>query len=76
MDFVEFGLDERLAKGIEAAGYVSCTPVQEDVIKASKSSQGSKGPDLYVQSQTGTGKTAAYLIAVISEMLKEENKGK
>ena len=28
MDFVEFGLDERLLKGIEAAGYVSCTPVQ------------------------------------------------
>jgi len=76
MDFVEFGLDERLLKGIEAAGYVSCTPVQEQVIKASKKVEGSKGPDLYVQSQTGTGKTAAYLVAVISEMLKEENKGK
>ena len=76
MDFVEFNLDERLLKGIEAAGYVCCTPVQEQVIKASKKNEGSKGPDLYVQSQTGTGKTAAYLIAVISEMLKEENKGK
>ena len=76
MDFVEFNLDERLLKGIEAAGYVCCTPVQEQVIKASKKNEGSKGPDLYVQSQTGTGKTAAYLIAVISEMLKEENKEK
>ena len=76
MDFVEFSLDERLQKGIEAAGYVSCTPVQEQVIKASKSVDGSKGPDLYVQSQTGTGKTCAYLVAVIGEMLKEENKGK
>ena len=76
MDFVEFSLDERLLKGIEAAGYVSCTPVQEQVIKASKSVDGSKGPDLYVQSQTGTGKTAAYLVAVIGEMLKDENKGK
>lgn len=75
MDFVEFGLDERLLKGIEAAGYVSCTPVQEQVIKASKNESG-KGPDLYVQSQTGTGKTAAYLVAVISQMLKDENKGK
>ncbi len=75
MDFIEFGLDERLLKGIEAAGYVSCTPVQEQVIKASKKDDG-KGPDLYVQSQTGTGKTAAYLIAVITEMLKDENKGK
>ena len=77
MDFVEFGLDERLLKGIEAAGYVSCTPVQEQVIKASKKTEdAAKGPDLYVQSQTGTGKTCAYLVAVIGEMLKEENKGK
>jgi len=76
MDFVEFGLDERLLKGIEAAGYVNCTPVQEQVIQASKKVNGSKGPDLYVQSQTGTGKTCAYLVAVIGEMLKEENKGK
>ena len=75
MDFTEFSLDERLLKGIEAAGYVNCTPVQEQVIKASMK-EGAKGPDLYVQSQTGTGKTAAYLIAVISGMLKAENAGK
>ena len=76
MDFTEFGLDERLLKGIEAAGYVTCTPVQEQVIKASKAAEGTKGPDLYVQSQTGTGKTCAYLVAVIGEMLKEQNAGK
>ena len=75
MDFTEFSLDERLLKGIEAAGYVNCTPVQEKVIQASMK-EGAKGPDLYVQSQTGTGKTAAYLIAVISGMLKPENAGK
>ena len=76
MDFTEFGLDERLLNGIEAAGYVTCTPVQEQVIKASKANEGAKGPDLYVQSQTGTGKTCAYLVAVIGEMLKEQNAGK
>ncbi len=76
MDFTEFGLDERLLKGIEAAGYVTCTPVQEQVIKASKAAEGAKGPDLYVQSQTGTGKTCAYLVAVIGEMVKAENAGK
>ena len=76
MDFTEFGLDERLLKGIEAAGYVTCTPVQEQVIKASKAAEGAKGPDLYVQSQTGTGKTCAYLVAVIGEMIKAENAGK
>ena len=76
MNFTEFDLDERLLKGIEAAGYVTCTPVQEQVIKASKAAEGAKGPDLYVQSQTGTGKTCAYLVAAIDGMLKAENAGK
>ncbi len=76
MCFSEFTLDERLQKGIEAAGYINCTPVQQQVIDASKKGDSTKTPDLYVQSQTGTGKTAAYLVAVIDQMLKEENKGK
>ncbi len=72
MNFTEFNLNEKLLHGIEAAGYVSCTPVQEEVLKAS-----GNGSDLYVQSQTGTGKTAAYLISIIQERLaKEENAGK
>ena len=72
MDFKEFNLDSGLAQGIQNAGYVSCTPVQEQVIAAS-----GDGSDLYVQSQTGTGKTAAYLIAVMQEILtKAECKGK
>ncbi len=76
MNFTEFNLDQRLQKGIEAAGYEVCTPVQEQVIKASINYEGAKGPDLYVQSQTGTGKTCAYLVAVIQGMLKAENAGK
>ena len=77
MEFTEFSLDPRLLKGIEEAGYVSCTPVQEQVIKASKKiDENAKEPDLYVQSQTGTGKTAAYLVAVINAMLAEKNVGK
>ena len=76
MNFTEFTLDQRLQKGIEAAGYEVCTPVQEQVIKASTNYEGAKGPDLYVQSQTGTGKTCAYLVAVIQGMLKTENTGK
>ena len=75
MEFMELNLDEKLKKGIQAAGYVECTPVQEQVIQASKN-ESEKGPDLYVQSQTGTGKTAAYLIAIINQMLQEKNAGK
>ena len=64
MKFTEFSLNENLQKGIENAGYVECTPVQEQVLKSSL-----EGRDLYVQSQTGTGKTAAYLVSVIQELL-------
>lgn len=72
MDFSEFSLHEDLLKGIAAAGYVTCTPVQEQVLKTSLS-----GDDLYVQSQTGTGKTAAYLIPTIQELISNpENSGK
>lgn len=72
MNFSEFSLHEDLLKGITAAGYVTCTPVQEQVLKTSLT-----GDDLYVQSQTGTGKTAAYLVSIIQELLANpENAGK
>lgn len=72
MNFSEFSLHEDLLKGIAAAGYVTCTPVQEQVLKTSLS-----GDDLYVQSQTGTGKTAAYLVPTIQELIANpENSGK
>ena len=72
MKFTEFSLHESLLQGIEGAGYVDCTPVQEQVLKSSLERR-----DLYVQSQTGTGKTAAYLTSVIQELLtRGESAGK
>ena len=72
MDFTEFNLHEELLKGIDAAGYVTCTPVQEAVLKTALD-----GSDLYVQSQTGTGKTAAYLVSILQELLASpDNAGK
>ena len=68
MKFTEFSLHENLQKGIENAGYVECTPVQEQVLKAII-----EGRDLYVQSQTGTGKTCAYLTSVIQQLLSRTN---
>ena len=64
MKFTELQLHESLLKGIDSAGYVECTPVQEQVLQAALD-----GADLYVQSQTGTGKTAAFLISIIQQML-------
>ena len=64
MEFKDFTLQEQLQQGIDGAGYVNCTPVQSQVLQNSL-----EGRDLYVQSQTGTGKTAAYLVSVIQELL-------
>ena len=72
MNFSDFKLQEQLQQGIDKLGYTECTPVQEMVLQNSL-----EGRDLYVQSQTGTGKTAAYLVSIIQEMLvRTEIKGK
>jgi len=68
MNFTDFNLHEELQKSIAGAGYSNCTPVQEQVLKSALD-----GDDLYVQSKTGTGKTAAFLIAVIQEMLTRDD---
>ncbi len=72
MKFSEFNLHDDLMKGIGSAGYETCTPVQEQVL-----TMGLDGSDLYVQSQTGTGKTCAFLTLLIQQLLsKPELAGK
>lgn len=65
MRFTELDLDPRLQQAIADRGYVELTPVQE--LTLAKSLQ---GQDVAVQSQTGTGKTAAFLITLFAHMLK------
>lgn len=69
MKFREFNLNENLQKGLDAAAYVECTPVQEKVLKDSLEEK----RDFYVQSQTGTGKTCAFLVPVIQQLLTSPN---
>lgn len=68
MEFSNYDLDEKILKGIEKAGFKTCTPVQAETLKHSLS-----GRDLLVQSQTGTGKTAAFLITLFQLMLTRED---
>jgi ATP-dependent RNA helicase RhlB len=63
MQFAELPLDERILLGIRDAGFTECTPVQEATFKHSLS-----GTDICAQSQTGTGKTAAYLITIFQNL--------
>ncbi|MDR1446868.1 MAG: DEAD/DEAH box helicase [Treponema sp.] len=67
MEFNELNLHQDLKRGIAEAGYINCMPVQEQVIKHAFT-----GQDLYVQSQTGTGKTAAFLVVIFQRFLTEE----
>jgi len=67
MEFKNFKLHPDLQKGVDEAGYITCMPVQEQVL-----SNAFGGQDLYVQSQTGTGKTAAFLIVIFQRLLTEE----
>ncbi|MDR0456442.1 MAG: DEAD/DEAH box helicase [Treponema sp.] len=67
MEFKEFNLHPDLQRGIAEAEYVTCMPVQEQVL-----THAFGGQDLYVQSQTGTGKTAAFLTVVFQRLLAED----
>jgi len=78
MLFKDFNLHPDLQKGIDDAGYINCMPVQEQVLSHAFGADGHASQDchasqdLYVQSQTGTGKTAAFLIVIFQRMLTEE----
>ena len=70
MKFTEFGLDDSLIESIEATGYEEATPIQEKVIPIIL-----KGHDLIASAQTGTGKTAAFLLPIIQRLLQHSNDG-
>jgi ATP-dependent RNA helicase RhlB len=68
--FEELDIPERVLDGIRAAGFTECTPVQELTLP-----EALRGRDIAAQAQTGTGKTAAFLIAVLSRMVKTPSPG-
>lgn len=64
MDFKQFNLDSRLDAGITHAGYTEPTPIQIAVIPAAMA-----GDDLIATAQTGTGKTAAFVLPILNRLL-------
>lgn len=67
MKFAEFNLHPHVLRGIDEAAFTDCTPVQEKTLEKTL-----KGIDVYVQSQTGTGKTAAFLITIFHLFLTSD----
>jgi len=64
IQFSSFDLDEKLKQGIEETGFSYCTPIQAETLPVALS-----GQDVAGQAQTGTGKTAAFLLATFQHLL-------
>jgi ATP-dependent RNA helicase RhlB len=67
MKFAELNLPEEVLQGITKTGFTDLTPVQEESIPLALA-----GHDVAAQAQTGTGKTAAFLISLFTKLLRSE----
>lgn len=63
MKFEQFSFDRRILARIKAAGYVTPTPIQEQAIP-----QVLAGRDVLGLAQTGTGKTAAFILPILQRL--------
>lgn len=66
MTFSNFNLDARLMRAIAESGYETPTPIQAAAIPVALS-----GQDVVGTAQTGTGKTAAFVLPILERLLKE-----
>jgi ATP-dependent RNA helicase RhlB len=69
--FASFMFPEPVAAGIRAAGFTHCTPIQDKVLPLALA-----GRDVAGQAQTGTGKTAAFLITIFTRLLARQRPGR
>ncbi|WP_311947951.1 DEAD/DEAH box helicase [Halomonas piscis] len=65
--FHDFDLPLPLMRGIQAQGFEYCTPIQAETLRHTL-----LGGDILGKAQTGTGKTAAYLISILAYFLEEK----
>jgi ATP-dependent RNA helicase RhlB len=63
--FAELDVPPEVQEGIRAAGFTTATPIQEAALPVAL-----RGKDVAGQAQTGTGKTAAFLIATFTRLLR------
>ena len=67
MRFQDFDLPQQLMRAIKALGFSHCTPIQEQSLPLAL-----RGHDIVGKAQTGTGKTAAFLINIISDLINHQ----
>ncbi|MDQ3008529.1 MAG: DEAD/DEAH box helicase [bacterium] len=68
--FSDFGLDQRILNNVARHGYTVPTPIQDQSIPVIM-----QGKDLVGLANTGTGKTAAFLLPLIDKILKDPKQG-
>ncbi len=71
MKFSELNLKEEVLNGIKSVGFEDCTLVQEKVLPVTLA-----GNDVMVQSKTGSGKTAVFLITILQRYLESGTKSR
>ena len=69
MNFTDFGLDARLLHNVQRMGYETPTPIQAAALPA-----GLEGKDILGSAETGTGKTAAYLLPILQRFLNSTDR--
>ncbi len=69
VSFSGLGLPDEILEGVRRAGFQACTPIQSQTLPLAL-----KGRDVAGQAQTGTGKTAAFLIAMFNHLLRHAPK--
>ncbi len=69
MEFKEFNLHPHVAAGVTAAGYISSTPIQAQAIPLVM-----QGRDVMGLAQTGTGKTAAFVLPILHRLMQGERR--
>ena len=72
--FIELGLAPELVQAVADLGFVAPTAVQQATIERALAAGGQSGPqssDLMVSSQTGSGKTAAFLLPVLHTLIQQ-----
>ncbi len=70
MQFEEFGMNDRLLEAISYMGFEKATPIQISTIPEILT-----GRDLIACAQTGTGKSAAFLLPILHKLTDKERKG-
>lgn len=69
MTFADFNFDEKLLDGLLSMGYSKPTPIQQQAVPLILT-----GKDLIACAQTGTGKTAAYLLPILNKIVQTEER--